>query len=206
MRYKQDKTCPECGKSGLSPQGLSGHLRMVHSKKQVLISALSTTIASLAQANTDSSKINSVPVSAESPPRLSTENAADSGEIEQKSNSERYERTCPGCIARENRIIDIKNEIKIAQKRAEELETEAEERSQQEQTAAVPSVADFIEHCESGNCQHHAQGWQAVKERITKAAIENVDPFLLSDKVVEAEALKRGFIPTRIVIPNRYHR
>jgi len=105
--------------------------------------------------------------------------------------------TCPNCIASAEQLAALSNTLELAQNRLNVLEASDEA---QGTSVGIPEVEEFIEHCEAGNCAHHAAGWLAVKERIIKSAIENIDPTMVPDKVVESEGLRRGFIPQRIVI------
>jgi hypothetical protein len=42
-----------------------------------------------------------------------------------------------------------------------------------------------------------------MKSKIIQSAINSIDPQLLPDAVIESEGLRRGIIPTRIVIEGR---
>jgi hypothetical protein len=80
---------------------------------------------------------------------------------------------------------------------------------QNEKARVIPSVQEFVAHCESGQCADHAKQWaeiqqqivEANKPSIVRAVLEN-----LPDTVVESEGLKRGFIPQRIIIPGKFVR
>lgn len=62
-------------------------------------------------------------------------------------------------------------------------------------TAEMPSVSDYIQHCENGACSYHAADWEKAKLQIVKTAYENMPSQLLLDL-----AKRAGFIPNRIVI------
>ncbi len=199
---KQMRKCPECG-AEISLVGLPGHLKLKHG-----IGLNSTAgSAALAQKNTPDPESTSNPPAAQAP-------AVDNNEkkettLEQKpgatntvtepENTANLQNECPHCKERVATIQELTQALEVAQNEINTLTASAE--LEQEHEIPIPDVDEFIAHCESGNCEYHLKAWQEVKERIVKAAFDNMDGSMMPDKLVEAEALKRGFIPTRIEIP-----
>lgn len=124
--------------------------------------------------------------------------------------------TCPHCTAREIEMQRLNNEVVPGIKKESELkERELTEKinsltkqiSEYANKDIIPDDLNaVISHCEDGSCKTHAKQWtdiqrkiiDANKPAIIQAALENIP-----DSVVEAEGLKRGFIPKKITIPMR---
>ncbi len=79
------------------------------------------------------------------------------------------------------------------------------ERQMTEKADTIPEdLSEVINHCESGKCQGHNQQWEKIKAGIVEAnkpAIIQATLENLPDSVIEAEGLKRGFIPKQIIVP-----
>lgn len=121
--------------------------------------------------------------------------------MEQQS-KEQNAQDCPECRRRDFKIVDLEHELANLQKTNSTLEQKlnnAEERAYE-----IPDLSTVIQHCESGECTAHAKQWDQIKARIVQNAYDNLPPEAISDKVVEAEGLKRGFIPKKIILPGRF--
>jgi hypothetical protein len=108
---------------------------------------------------------------------------------------------CPGCKKHEYREVDLEHDIETRDRTIAELKAQLANQASAEVKQNYPTVDDFVDHCESGNCSIHKQGWDAVKAKIIQGTIDNLPGEALPDKIVESEGLRRGFIPTKIVIP-----
>jgi hypothetical protein len=108
---------------------------------------------------------------------------------------------CPGCRKHEYREVDLERDIELRDRTIAELKVQLANQTPAEVKQTYPTVEDFVDHCESGNCSVHKQEWDAVKAKIVQSTIDNLPGEALPDKIVESEGLRRGFIPTKIVIP-----
>jgi len=108
---------------------------------------------------------------------------------------------CPGCRKYEYREVDLEHDIELRDRTIAELKAQLANQAPAEVKQTYPTVEDFVDHCESGECSVHKQGWDAVKAKIIQSTIDNLPGEALPDKIVESEGLRRGFIPTKIVIP-----
>jgi len=108
---------------------------------------------------------------------------------------------CPGCRKHEYREVDLEHDIELRDRTIAELKAQLANQAPAEVKQTYPTVDDFIDHCESGNCSVHKQDWDVVKAKIVQSTIDNLPGEALPDKLVESEGLRRGFIPTKIVIP-----
>jgi hypothetical protein len=201
---KKQTKCPECGVD-ISLAGLAGHRKFKHG-----IGLNFPNIPASAAMAQNTTKITEKPEV--------TTSVISEKEIVLNTNPAENQHdpaTCPECQTHTSRIAvlgqehaaeieDLSYRLKLAQDTIANLQAEVETKEDtEEETVPVPEVADFIKHCEDGTCEHHAKSWNEVKERIVKAAIENIDPTMIPDKVIESEGLRRNFIPKRITIPMR---
>lgn len=104
----------------------------------------------------------------------------------------------------ESRVKALEGQLVQAQREAEAKVSAAESRAQQAiaqaQEAANkptpwPTVAEFIGHCEGGQCSQHKGEWDRVKTGIIEAAWKNIP-----DRIIEERGEALGLIPTRIKI------
>jgi hypothetical protein len=177
--------CPTCQKE-VHERGLHGHLLMSHG------------------INTESERtdLSSTQVVSLSPTKVIT------------SKEEKTMGDCPHCTAREIEMNRYRNEVipglKIEhEKQIKELTGKnnllAQQLSEKPTADAMPEdLNEVITHCESGQCSSHSRQWASIKAQIVEAkkpAIIQATLENLPDSVVEAEGLKRGFIPRQIIIP-----
>jgi len=127
----------------------------------------------------------------------------DQEEVKMVTNSKEEEKTigCPGCRKHEYREVDLERDIELRDRTITELKAQLANQAPAEVKQTYPTVDDFVDHCESGECSVHKQEWDAVKAKIIQSTIDNLPGEALPDKIVESEGLRRGFIPTKIVIP-----
>ncbi|MBI4333020.1 MAG: hypothetical protein HY673_17270 [Chloroflexi bacterium] len=117
-------------------------------------------------------------------------NAYKAGEAEKettaaRAEAERYKAETAAALA--HRESDVKA-----------LQDEVNNLTEHVQTAGtLPSVHDFLTHCESGECQTHAQEWREVKRDLIRQAIDGMTP-----EMVQAKAQQMDLVPRRIVIKN----
>ena len=96
-------------------------------------------------------------------------------------------KVCTECDKKQSEIASLHAQVTT-------LETQLREKGE-----TIPEdLKAVISHCESGQCPGHARQWGDIKAGIIEATLKN-----LPDPIVQSEALKRGFIPNKIVIPVR---
>lgn len=191
--------CPECGRE-FELQGRSGHLRFVHN---ILPSQLSAFLENAATpvVNPPRSLIANI----KEPDTQITKKVENNQEenMTMTSGQKEEEKTvgCPGCRKHEYREVDLERDIQLRDRTITELKVQLANQAPAEVKQTYPTVDDFIDHCESGDCNVHKQEWDAVKAKIIQSTIDNLPGEAVPDKIVESEGLRRGFIPTKIVIP-----
>jgi hypothetical protein len=109
---------------------------------------------------------------------------------------------CAECRQREFKIVDLEHEIAETRKSNAALQEQID--ANNNRPIEIPDLNTIIEHCESGECNAHAKQWDQVKARIIQGAYDNLPPETIPDKLIEAEGLRRGFIPKKIIIPGRF--
>ncbi len=100
---------------------------------------------------------------------------------------------CPHCKSKDTELVQVKAALTAANERGDKAETAIKELSEGDR---LPTVRDFILHCEGGNCGH-AQEWQVVKAGIIQ---QTIDKLPLDVVTAKAEAL--GILPKEIIIRN----
>jgi len=172
---KKRAICPECG-ADKTVVGLPGHRLWKHGVKPEYTANLATSASTLAKNKQEESKVV---------------------EGEKHDPAE-----CPNCRRKEFQIVDLEHNLSVTQKEKGELEaklaTKPAATAEKEPVYEIPDLETVVKHCEDGSCADHKAQWEAVKARITQGVLDN-----LPDQVVESEGLKRGFIPTKIIIPAR---
>ncbi|MDD5540742.1 MAG: hypothetical protein PHG61_08630 [Candidatus Marinimicrobia bacterium] len=200
--------CPECGNlysvSGLPLHRLEKH-RIPRDQSKIvngmLVSAnLAQPVAPPAE-NIDavsSEKVQSVssdvPASEDKKPGQPAENIQ---EAIVESTNETHDATCPGCIERERLLEQERTRATKAEETAALLQIQKTE-AESEEHYEIPDFQTVIAHCESGECEGHKKQFDAFKEQLIAATLDN-----LPDSIIESEGLKRGFIPKKIIIPGR---
>jgi hypothetical protein len=188
--------CPECGRE-FELQGRSGHLRFVHN---VLPSQLSAFLENAATPVVNPPR--PLPAGTQEPATQTITTVENNQEVEMttQSKEEKHEIGCPGCRKHEYREVDLERDVELRDRTIAELKAQLANQAPAEVKQAYPTVEDFVDHCESGSCSVHKQEWDAVKAKIIQSTIDNLPGEALPDKIVESEGLRRGFIPTKIVI------
>jgi uncharacterized Zn finger protein (UPF0148 family) len=199
-------SCPVCQKESFTIQGLNGHLRITHklSKDESNEIVNQARLAQTKHENPENTPENNY---AGEESREMEQEQFDTNEVAilNQSLAETVIRLEQERADMTAEMSELRSELEQAQNRAETLQAalesgENEESEENQGIVPVPDVDEFIEHCESGTCSYHAQQWNNVKTKIIDDAIKSIDPVLLPDQVIESEGLRRGFIPTKIVL------
>ena len=194
--------CPECGKE-LDFVGLKGHRYWSHQIPYQ--SANNTAYADLLPPQNTAKSVN-LAVLAD----LITDTLSERIGLQQEANiamkesdsKEHNAQDYPECRRREFKIVDLEHELSQAQKNNAALQEQIN--ANNERPLEIPDLSTVIQHCESGECAAHAKQWDQIKARIVQNAYDNLPSEAIPDKVVEAEGLRRGFIPKKIILPGRF--
>ena len=191
--------CPECGKE-LDSVGLKGHRYYAHQ-----IPYQSANLAANADSPDVQKQAKSVnyseladTIAGQLAEKMRVKREAITAMAESESNEQKPQ-DCPECRRREFKIVDLEHELSQAHKNNTELQEQIN--ANNDRPIEIPDLNTVIQHCESGECTSHAKQWDQIKARIVQNAYDNLPPEAISDKVVESEGLRRGFIPKKMIIP-----
>lgn len=182
-----------CGKCGHGPfrdkRGLNGHFQLKHPGEAPFIAPPTANLGNSA-VETPPRPAPDQPKSPETKTAVAVENKQEATNMPKSAeNNTEHTGECPLCKIREQRIHELEHQVELSQQPAAETEQQIE----------LPSVEEFIQHCESGNCGHK-KDWGTVKEKIVQATIDNLPGEAIPNKIIESEALRRGYIPKKIII------
>jgi hypothetical protein len=186
----------------MSLVGLSWHRLAKHNvrpNKTTVVLASNLPAHLNAQAYTHSETIPVVQKSVEKPQEAKAV-------MEQETKEQIPQESLSEIIRRELTTINLERDSKLEleQLRKENAALQEQINTNSDRPVEIPDLSTVIQHCESGECVSHAKQWDGIKARIIQGAYDNLPPEAIPDKVVEAEGLRRGFIPKKIIIPGRF--
>lgn len=100
---------------------------------------------------------------------------------------------CPHCKGKDAELATIRATLQTAHQGREAAEAKLTELSSADR---LPSVRDFIAHCEGSDCDHKSQ-WQAVKTELIQSTLDNLPLEVVKSK---AEALGMGIMPKHFIL------
>ena len=195
---KKMVNCPECNRQ-MALVGLRWHRATKHHiwpDKGNVVHNNSPAGSTIAQLNGNAKAMPNVQKLAKPPEEIKAT-------MEQETKEQNVE-YCLECRHKEFHIVDLEHELSQAHKSNAALQEQIN--ANNNRSIEIPDLNTVIEHCESGGCGSHARQWDQIKARIVQNAYDNLPPDAIPDKMVEAEGLRRGFIPKRIIIPGRFVR
>ena len=97
------------------------------------------------------------------------------GNIKMVTNPKEDEKTigCPGCRKHEYREVDLERDIELRDRTIAELKAQLTNQAPAEIKQTYPTVDDFVDHCESGDCSVHKSEWEAMKAKIIQSRQAN---------------------------------